>query len=160
MRLCRLGKSLALSRQPKGKNALCAGARSGLFFAGLVFFYLSDTSFTVRSDRSLTFFPADPNVEVLEAVKRRNLELLTRAEAAERQIVANEARITELTRLKDELAEDASRERQRAEAAEARVKHLDDMLEMLPEYLEYWDACDGPALSLSEWYTYRDGYQE
>ena len=99
-------------------------------------------------------------VEVLEAVKRRNLELLTRAEAAERQIVANEARITELTRLKDELAEDASRERQRAEAAEARVKHLDDMLEMLPEYLEYWDACDGPALSLSEWYTYRDGYQE
>lgn len=57
---------------------------------------------------------------------------------------------------------DADRDqlRQRAEAAEARVKHLDDMLEMLPEYLEYWDACDGPALSLSEWYTYRDGYQE
>jgi hypothetical protein len=64
-------------------------------------------------------------VEVLEAVKRRNLELLTRAEAAERQIVANEARITELTRLKDELAEDASRERQRAEAAELSLKLIE-----------------------------------
>ena len=72
-------------------------------------------------------------VEVLEAVKRRNLELLTRAEAAERQIVANEARITELTRLKDELAEDASRERQRAEAAEARVVNWISTEERLPE---------------------------
>ena len=69
-------------------------------------------------------------VEVLEAVKRRNLELLTRAEAAERQIVANEARITELTRLKDELAEDASRERQRAEA---RVVNWISAEDRLPE---------------------------
>jgi hypothetical protein len=84
-------------------------------------------------DHVLTFFPADPNVEVLEAVKRRNLELLTRAEAAERQIVANEARITELTRLKDELAEDASRERQRAEAAEARVVNWISAEDRLPE---------------------------
>jgi hypothetical protein len=48
----------------------------------------------------------------------------------------------------------------RAEAAEARVEEMDGMLDMLPEYLEYWDACDGPALSLSEWYVYKDGYQE
>lgn len=81
--------------------------------------------YKLEDDHVLTFFPADPNVEVLEAVKRRNLELLTRAEAAERQIVANEARITELTRLKDELAEDASRERQRAEAAELSLKLIE-----------------------------------
>ena len=43
-------------------------------------------------------------------------------EDMQRQIVANEARITELTRLKDELAEDASKERQRAEAAEKRAQ--------------------------------------
>jgi len=89
--------------------------------------------YKLEDDHVLTFFPADPNVEVLEAVKRRNLELLTRAEAAERQIVANEARITELTRLKDELAEDASRERQRAEAAEARVVNWISTEERLPE---------------------------
>jgi len=89
--------------------------------------------YKLEDDHVLTFFPADPNVEVLEAVKRRNLELLTRAEAAERQIVANEARITELTRLKDELAEDASRERQRAEAAEARVVNWISAEDRLPE---------------------------
>lgn len=48
----------------------------------------------------------------------------------------------------------------RAEDAEARVKEMDGMLDMLPEYLEYWDACDGPSLSLSEWYVYKDDYQE
>ena len=48
-------------------------------------------------------------------------------------IKANEARITELTRLKDELAEDASRERQRAEAAEARVVNWISTEERLPE---------------------------
>ena len=42
-------------------------------------------------------------------------------EDMQRQIVANEARIAELTRLKDELAEDASLARQRAEAAEAQL---------------------------------------
>ena len=56
-----------------------------------------------------------------------------RKETTERQIVANEARITELTRLKDELAEDASRERQRAEAAEARVVNWISTEERLPE---------------------------
>ena len=50
--------------------------------------------------------------------------------------------------------------KQRAEAAEARVKEMDGMLDMLPEYLEYWDTCDGPALSLSEWWACRkNGYQ-
>jgi hypothetical protein len=48
--------------------------------------------------------------------------------------------------------------RKRAEVAEARVKEQDALLDMLPEYLEYWGACDGPALSLSEWYVYRNGY--
>ena len=56
---------------------------------------------------------------------------------------------------------DADRDqlRQRAEAAEARVKKKDAMLDMLPEYLDYWGACDGPALSLSEWWACkRNGY--
>ncbi len=47
-----------------------------------------------------------------------------RAEAAEATVKTNEARIAELTRLKDELAEDASNFRQRAEAAEAKLAAL------------------------------------
>lgn len=56
-----------------------------------------------------------------DPVEMLNQEMQDRLAAANRQIVANEARITELTRLKDELAEDASKERQRAEAAEAEL---------------------------------------
>ena len=70
-------------------------------------------------------------------------------EDMQRQIVANEARIAELTRLKDELAEDASKERQRAEAAEAK-------LATVQEYAAYHieDSEIGPFTeSFEDWYN-------
>ena len=92
---------------------------------------------------------------------------IKRAEAAEQERDQLRKRVDVLEEARknaradaDKWALESATQAARAEAAEARVKHLDDMLEMLPEYLEYWNACDGPTLSLSEWYTYRDGYQE
>ncbi len=79
-----------------------------------------------QAEADATFIAAAPAdidalLAMVDALTGERDALAARLAAANRQIVANEARIAELTRLKDELAEDASLARQQAQAQLAAV---------------------------------------